>query len=243
MLISNFANRLDEALKLKHLTPAEVVRRSEVLFNEGKIFKPLTKPQMTNYLKGTYEAKQDNVYALSLILDVDEAWLMGCDVPMERHSSEKEDELLKKIGAIPLSDLDKDMVKIPILGTVKAGYDYLAQENIIDYIAFKLDGSDKENYYALNVVGDSMEPLFDDGDTVIVHKQDDFKNGENCVVLINGEEATVKKVYKKDNGLELQAVNPYYPTKLFSEEDIKKYPVKVIGVVEKSIRNFKKNKK
>ena len=150
---------------------------------------------------------------------------------------EKSDQL-KKIGAIPLSEIAT--TKIPVLGTVKAGYNYLAQENIVDYIAFKVDGTDKENYYALNIVGDSMEPLFDNGDTVIVHKQDDFENGDNCVVLINGEEATVKKVYKGNTGLELKAINPYYPPRIFTKEEIKSLPVKVIGVVEKSIRNFKK---
>ncbi len=151
---------------------------------------------------------------------------------------DEEKEMLKKIGAIPLSEMDT--VKIPVLGTVKAGYDYLAEENIIDYIPFKVNGTDTENYYALNVVGDSMTPLFDDGDTVIVHKQDDFKNGDNCVVLINGNEATIKKVYKGTNGIELKAVNPYYPPRIYSEEDIKELPVQIIGVVEKSIRNFKK---
>lgn len=149
----------------------------------------------------------------------------------------EKNEMLKKIGAIPISDID--VINIPLLGTVKAGYDYLAQENVIDYISFKVDGTDKENYYALNVVGDSMTPLFDDGDTVIVHKQDDFENGDNCVVLINGEEATIKKVYKDNTGIELKAVNPYYPPRVFSKEDIKDLPVKIIGVVEKSIRNFK----
>ena len=151
---------------------------------------------------------------------------------------DKDKNLLKKIGAIPLSEIAT--TKIPVLGTVKAGYNYLAQENIIDYIAFKVDGTDKENYYALNIIGDSMEPLFDNGDTVIVHKQDDFENGDNCVVLINGEEATVKKVYKGNTGLELKAVNPYYPPRIFTKEEIESLPVKVIGVVEKSIRNFKK---
>lgn len=149
----------------------------------------------------------------------------------------EKNKMLKKIGAIPISDID--VTNIPLLGTVKAGYDYLAQENVIDYISFKVDGTDKENYYALNVVGDSMTPLFDDGDTVIVHKQDDFENGDNCVVLINGEEATIKKVYKDNTGIELKAVNPYYPPRVFSKEDIKDLPVKIIGVVEKSIRNFK----
>lgn len=151
---------------------------------------------------------------------------------------DEQNDLLRKIGAIPI--LDIETTKIPLLGTVKAGYDYLAQENIIDYISFKVDGSDKQNYYALNVIGDSMEPLFDDGDTVIVHKQENFENGQNCVVLINGDEATVKKVYKKDDGIELKAINPYYPLRQFSQQEIKEFPVQIIGIVEKAIRNFKK---
>ena len=152
--------------------------------------------------------------------------------------STNQDDDLKKIGAIPLSKIEA--TKIPVLGKVKAGYNYLAQENIIDYIAFNIDGADKENYYALYVIGDSMEPLFDDGDIVIVHKQNDFNNGDNCVILINGDEATIKKVYKGTTGIKLQAVNPYYPPRIFTEEEIRDLPVKIIGVVEKSIRNFKK---
>lgn len=85
-----------------------------------------------------------------------------------------------------------------------------------------------------------MEPLFDEGDTIIVHKQNDFENGDNCVVLINGEEATVKKVYKDNDSIELKAINPYYPPRTFTKEEIKTLPVQVIGVVEKAIRNFKK---
>lgn len=86
-----------------------------------------------------------------------------------------------------------------------------------------------------------MTPLFDEGDTVIIHKQDDFKNGENCVVLINSDEATIKKVYKGNAGIELKAINPYYPPRIFSKEEIKSLPVQIIGVVEKLIRNFKKD--
>ena len=86
MLISNFATRLNEAIKQKDIKPAEIVRRSESLYKEGKINKALTKPLLSNYLKGTYEAKQDNVYALSLILNFDEAWLRGYDVPMKNEN-------------------------------------------------------------------------------------------------------------------------------------------------------------
>ena len=222
-LVDTFANRLNKAILLRNIKPIELSEKTGI-----------DKSKISSYMSGRYKAKQDGVYLLAKALDVNEAWLMGLDVPMERIK----DDIFKKIGAIPLSDIET--VKIPILGKVKAGYDYLAQENIIDYIAFKIDGSDKENYYALYVIGDSMEPLFDDGDIVIVHKQDDFNNGDNCVILINGDEATIKKVYKGTTGIELKAVNPYYPPRIFTEEEIRDLPVKVIGVVEKSIRNFKK---
>ena len=223
-LVDTFSNRLNTAMRIRNIKATELSNKTGI-----------AKSSLSEYINGKYEAKQDGVYLLARALDVNEAWLMGLDVPMERR-----DNLLKKIGAIPLSEIDT--IKIPVLGTVKAGYNYLAQENIIDYIAFKVDGTDKENYYGLYVTGDSMEPLFDDGDTVIVHKQDDFENGDYCVVLINGNEATVKRVYKGNTGLELKAVNPYYPSKLFTKEEIKNLPVQIIGVVEKSIRNFKKNK-
>lgn len=222
-LVDTFANRLNKAILLRNIKPIELSEKTGI-----------DKSKISSYMSGRYKAKQDGVYLLAKALDVNEAWLMGLDVPMERIK----DDIFQKIGAIPLSEIET--TKIPVLGKVKAGYDYLAQENIIEYIFFNIDGSDKENYYALYVTGNSMEPLFDDGDIVIVHKQDNFNNGENCVVLINGDEATIKKVYKGTTGIELKAVNPYYPPRIFTEEEIRDLPVKIIGVVEKSIRNFKK---
>lgn len=220
---NKFATRLKQAMDLRGIKASELSEKAKI-----------PKSAISQYLSGLYEAKQKSIFKLANVLDVSEGWLMGLDVPMKRNT----DDLLKKIGAVPLSETDT--VKIPILGTVKAGYNYLAQENTIDYISFKVDGSDKENYYGLYVTGDSMEPLFDDGDTVIVHKQNDFENGDYCVVLINGNEATVKRVYKGNTGLELKAINPYYPPKIFTREEIETLPVQIIGVVEKSIRNFKK---
>ena len=215
--------RLKQARELRHITLEEAGKKVDV-----------HKSTVLRWENGeTEKIKLPIIETLASYYNVNPVWLMGYDVPMENT-----EDMLKKIGAIPLSDIKT--TKIPVLGKVKAGYNYLAQENIIDYIAFNIDGADKENYYALYVTGDSMEPLFDDGDIVIVHKQDDFNNGDNCVILINGEEATIKKVYKGTTGIKLQAVNPYYPPRIFTEEEIRDLPVKVIGVVEKSIRNFKK---
>lgn len=154
-------------------------------------------------------------------------------------------DLYVKAGYADLAEYEKNktdelgnpVVAIPVLGTVKAGYDYLAEENIIG--TEKIDFvSDKDNYYALRITGDSMEPLFSDGDIAIVHRQDDFESGNTCIVLINGDEATVKKVIKVEDGIDLIAMNPYYPKKHFSNEEMKDIPVKVIGkVVEARKRN------
>lgn len=129
---------------------------------------------------------------------------------------------------------------LPVLGTVKAGYNYLAQENIIDYVDPSINIADPENYFGLIVKGDSMSPLFDEGDYLIVHKSDgEFNTNDIGIVLINGDEATVKKVVKTDTGIELHAFNPYYPAKKFTYEEMDRLPVKVIGVVVRQIRNWK----
>lgn len=136
----------------------------------------------------------------------------------------------KKTNSLtPLSELNQ--TEIPVLGKVKAGYDYLANENVIGHVYLDFKPSDPENYYALQIIGDSMEPLFSEGDIAIVHKQDDFESGNTCIILVNGDEATVKKVIKKENGIELIAMNPYYPPRPFTRDEMNEIPVRVIGRV------------
>lgn len=154
------------------------------------------------------------------------------------------DDLLKMLDDEQEFKLNEDISvndsnnKIPILGTVKAGYDWLAEENVIGYITDKDTIKDYEKnineYFALQVTGDSMLPLLSKGDLVIVHDQDDVDSGQTAVVLINGEEATVKKVVKTSEGIELHAMNPYYPIKKFTFEDMKNIPVKIVGRVKEA---------
>lgn len=129
---------------------------------------------------------------------------------------------------------------LPVLGTVKAGYNALADENIIDYIDPAMNLPDPKNYFGLVVKGDSMAPLFDEGDYLIIHKVDnDFDTNNIGIILIGSEEATIKKVVKTNTGIELHAFNPYYPVKRFTYEEMDKLPVKVIGIVVRQIRNWK----
>lgn len=137
------------------------------------------------------------------------------------------DELLN--DNIELKDLQiiDNKQSLPLLGIVKAGYDYLANENIISYVSADIKISDIENCYALKVTGDSMEPVLFEDDIVIVHKQNDVENGQTAIVLIDDEEATVKKIMKYDDHIELVAFNSYYPPKKLTDKD----NFKIIGKV------------
>lgn len=215
--IDTFQNRLYKAMTIKNMKQVNLVEKTG-----------LDKTLINKYLSGKTNAKQDKLTILADALNVNEIWLMGYDVPMDRN--------LNSLNITPLSELQQ--TEIPILGKVKAGYNYLANENKIGRTYLDYKPSDPENYYALQITGDSMEPLFSDGDIAIVHKQDDFESGNTCIILINGDEATVKKVVRMEDGIDLIAMNPYYPVRHFSSEDMKKIPVKIIGkVVEARKRN------
>ena len=147
------------------------------------------------------------------------------------NSEEKE---LKK----QLYDTQKMHYAIPVYSQISAKQPNWSKENIIGHITDKNTVKDYEKnideYYALQVTDDSMLPLLSKGDLVIVHSQDDVESGQTAVVLINGEEATVKKVIKTNEGIELHAMNPYYPIKKFTFEDMKNIPVKIIGRVKEA---------
>ena len=129
--------------------------------------------------------------------------------------------------------------KIPVLGIVKAGYDYLADENIIGYVTVNDSSLKNEDFFALKVKGDSMVPEIYENDIAIIKKQNDFENGDYVVALINGEEATIKKGYKTDTGLLLQPVNSSFAPLIFDKKDIDTLPVKIIGVLYNITRSFK----
>ena len=172
-----------------------------------------SRSNIANYENGKNMPSVDILEKLSKLFDCTTDYLLG-----------KSDN---RNSDVPIS-------KIPVLGTVKAGYDWLAEENIVDYITLKENIPNVGEYYALRITGDSTLPLLAEGDLVIVHDQADVESGQTAVVLINGEEATVKKVIKTKDGIELHAMNPYYPAKKFTFEDMQKIPVKIIGRVREA---------
>lgn len=135
--------------------------------------------------------------------------------------------------------LGNPVVPLPLVGAVKAGYNYLAQENWIGTIDVETSlVGDGKDYFALKVKGDSMAPVFIEGDIVIIKKQNDCENNEYAVVIINGDEGTLKKIKKTDSGIILQPLNPAYGPVMYTKEEMETIPIIIVGVVKQLKREF-----
>ncbi|MBO1264335.1 helix-turn-helix domain-containing protein [Proteiniclasticum sp. SCR006] len=129
-------------------------------------------------------------------------------------------------------------LKVPLVGSVRAGQPVLAQDNIEEYLLFDKKRFNPENvYFALRVVGDSMDKLFRAGDIVLVEKTEIIQTGQIAVVGINGYEATVKRVTLGDGNIALipESNNPAYTTKVYN---IKEDEIHIIGRVVQSTTYF-----
>lgn len=131
-----------------------------------------------------------------------------------------------------IGNLNPNMKRmIPVLGLVRAGIPMDAVEHIIDYEEISEDMARQGEFFGLQIKGNSMEPRITEGDVVIVRKQPDVESGEIAIVLINGDEATIKKVQKFNGGINLIPSNPAYDVMTYTNEQIEKLPVRVLGKV------------
>lgn len=140
-------------------------------------------------------------------------------------------EFYENDGSVAPAPLEPETVKIKVLGTVPAGVPIEAVEDIIGEEEISMKLAQTGEFFGLRIKGDSMEPRIFHGDTVIVRQQDDVDNGDVAIVMINGSDATCKKVEKHDNGIMLVPLNRKYEEKFYTNEDIEKLPVRIIGKV------------
>lgn len=114
---------------------------------------------------------------------------------------------------------------------VVAGIPIDAVEEILDYEEITPEMAAHGEHFALLIKGDSMEPKMSAGDVVIVRKQSDINSGDIAIVLVNGNEATVKKIKKSPEGITLIPTNQAYDYAFYSNDDIINLPVSIIGKV------------
>lgn len=123
-------------------------------------------------------------------------------------------------------------IRIPVLGRVAAGIPIEAITDIEDWEEIPQSMAKTGEYFALKIAGKSMEPRMMDGDVVIVRRQPDVDSGDIAVVLVNGNDATVKQISKSDAGLTLIGWNPsVYTPKTYNKKECKELPVTILGKV------------
>lgn len=214
----DFGARLQQALELNNIKAIELSERTGI-----------SRGALSSYISGRWKAKQDNLYRIAKALNVSPAWLMGYDVPMEWDDSPSQST----------TTTSRKGVKIPVLGYVVAGVPIEAVEDILGYEEISVDLARTGDFFCLRIKGDSMEPTFAEGDIIVVRQQPDVESNEIAVVLVNGDEGTVKRIKKSDNGITLigDNVSSFLPT-FYSNEDIERLPVTIIGKVIELRRSF-----
>lgn len=184
------------------------------------------------YEQGRREPDNATLLKIATLFNVSTDYLLGKqnDTQPAIISKQSTDPTLPP-GAIPINS--SNSVLIPVLGTIAAGIPIYAEDNIIGYEDIPIEWTNGgREYFALRVKGASMEPKICEGDTIIIKKQNYIDNGEIAVVLINGDEATVKQVKKTNEGLLLIGFNTavYSPT-LYPLDEVINLPVEIIGKV------------
>ena len=193
-------------------------RRQQLHLTADDVAQQLGKDRATIYRwEGGYIEKMplNTLVPLAKILQTTPEKLMGWD-----SSSQLEP-----------AQFDRNVVKIPIYGIIPAGVPIEAIEDIIGYEEIPQKLAQTGTFFGLKVQGSSMYPKIEDGDIVIIRKQENFENGDICAVMVNGFDATLKRVKKEKEGIELIPINPEYETKIYDAKQCQNLPIRILGKV------------
>ncbi len=236
----------------------------------------LSNKELGKYLKDVREALGYSTYDVNKLCDISQSYISLMEngkrrpsaIILKKLSSIYHIDYIKlyeKAGFINLAEIEKidknitgtdkkitNSAVVLVYGSIPAGTPIELIEDIIDTEEIDADllRGGKE-FFGLKVKGNSMNPEYLDGDTLILVKQDDCESGDDCVVMVNGNSGTFKRVIKDEEKktIRLQPLNtkldekgnPLYEPITYTEEQIEDLPVRILGVVEE-IRRKKKKK-
>ena len=156
--------------------------------------------------------RRDKIASLADALRTTPAYLMGWD----------DTSGILPSNLTPLAP----MAQIPPVGDIACGTPILAEENITDYV--DLPGHIRADF-ALTCRGDSMIGAgIQDGDIVYIRHQETVENGQIAAVLVGSEEATLKRFYRSNNAVTLNAENPSYAPMVFVGEEAAQ--IRILGL-------------
>ncbi len=198
--MATLGERLKQLRKEKGLTQRKL---AEIL--------NLDDSSISMYERGKTSPPDDIKIKLANFFGVSVDYLLGIS-----NNRDKDTSLPKSIDTVPVGKL----LQIPIIGTIKAGPGGIAYEELLGYEMVDAElFKGCENCFFLRVKGNSMEPLLLEGDLVLIRRQPDVPSNSLAAVIINGEEAMIKKVIKKEKEIILQSINPEYEPVVIKEGD------------------------
>jgi len=187
-------------------------------------------PALSRYESGTYEPKSLSiVYDFAKLYKVSADYLLGLD--------------------LEYSDASIPPAVVHVYGTIPAGVPMECIEDIIDTeeIPSSWLKGDKQ-FFGLRIKGNSMSPNYLDGDTIILEKTGDCESGQDCVIMVNGNDGTFKRVFKdiEAKTITLQPLNtslgndgkPLYQPITFNKKQIEDLPIRIIGVAREIRRRI-----
>ena len=214
-----FKDRLQQAMDERGLKAADLSRMTGI--GEGAI---------SQYRRGAYKAGQRSLEKIANALNVSIPWLMGMS-----------DDPAGGDGAFCAPVTTDNVVTFPVIGDVAAGYEHIMSEDwsgdTIEVPASYLHGRPRSDYFCLRVKGDSMYPLYLDGDRVLVLKADTLQHsGEIGVVRYNGDMATLKKVeyVMGEDWMRLVPLNLAYQPQMITGCDLEQ--CSIIGIPKLVVR-------
>lgn len=169
---------------------------------------------VANWLEGR-EPRKKTLAALA------DYFCVSIDYLLKGEQKEKPSlELGEPVGAV---------TGIPIIASVKAGYDGLAVEDdtgeYVQIPSAMLHGHPSSECRAMHVRGDSMYPNMKDGDIVVVHIQPEVENGKVAICIVNGDEGTIKRFFRYSDRVELWPDNQQVPKMIIKGERLESFRI------------------
>lgn len=205
-------------------------RRTELHLTQSELADKMgyaDKSMIAKIEKGLVDLPQSKILSFAEALETTPSYLMG----WETLNDEEIGDVFHKNMQKPIPSQKKHSVLINVLGRVAAGIPIEAVEDVIDTEEISEVLAKTGDFFALQIHGDSMEPRMCEGDVVIVRQQNDAESGDIVIAMVNGDDATCKRLRKYRDGIELVSNNPSYEPMFFSNEEIISKPVKIIGKV------------
>lgn len=240
--MSIVSERLRAARTKKSLSQVDVMRLTKI-----------NNKTLSGYENAVSEPDYASLVLLSNIYGVTTDYLLGrVSSPTDELVPERpatradfEGEIIGDTGGIvfPTAPISTDSIGevwkvpeqhyLPIIGVVRAGSGGIAFEEPLGYATVDKDAvPNGSRYFYLRVKGESMSPEIMPGDLALVREQPEVEYGELAVVIVNGEEGTIKRIFPKNGEVFLQATNPCY------NRTEKADNVKIVGKVKQTIRKY-----